>query len=90
MQAVRQMVFTDALIIGRLYVDGQSFAPIGLHKTDSASDWLLIERLAGSSYKINRTTAAIGVILAFIGKKMFCFTLKSEGPPKNSKNSRGT
>jgi hypothetical protein len=50
-QAVRQVFFTDVLIIGRLYVDGQSFAPIGLHKTDSASDWLLIERLAGSSVK---------------------------------------
>jgi hypothetical protein len=49
MQAVRQMVFTDVLIVGGLDVDGQSFAPIGLHKTDSASDWLLIERLAGSS-----------------------------------------
>ncbi len=36
MQAVRQVVFTD--------VDGQSFAPIGLHKTDAASDWLLIKR----------------------------------------------
>jgi len=23
---------------------GQSFAPIGLHKTDAASDWLLIKR----------------------------------------------
>jgi hypothetical protein len=41
-------------------------------------------------YKINRTTGAIGVILAFTGKKMFYFTLKSEGPPKNSKTSRGT
>ncbi len=49
MQVVRQVVFTDALIIGRLYVEGQSFAPIGLHKTDSASDWLLIESLAGCS-----------------------------------------
>ncbi len=49
MQAVRQVVFTDVLIIGRLDVDGQSFAPIGLHKTDSAFDWLLIERLAGGS-----------------------------------------
>jgi hypothetical protein len=38
-------------------MDAQSFAPIGLHKTDAASDWLLIkhhyigrnkERLAGS------------------------------------------
>ncbi len=49
MQAVRQVVFTEVLIIGRLDVDGQSFVPIVLHKTDSASDWLLIERLARSS-----------------------------------------
>ncbi len=32
MQAVRQVVFTDVLIVGRLDVHGQSFAPIGLHK----------------------------------------------------------
>jgi hypothetical protein len=90
-QAVRQVVYTDALIIGRLYVDGQSFAPIGLHKTDSASDWLLTERLAGSSAtKLIGQQQLSGVILAFTGKKMFCFTLKSEGPPKNSKTSRGT
>ncbi len=44
MQAVCQVVFTDVLIIGRLDVDGQSFAPIGLHKTDAASDWWLIKR----------------------------------------------
>ncbi len=37
------MVFTDVLNVGRLDVDGQSFGPIGLHKTDAASDWLLIE-----------------------------------------------
>jgi hypothetical protein len=43
-QAVRQVVFTDVLIIGRLDVDGQSFAPIGLHKIDAASDWLLIKQ----------------------------------------------
>jgi hypothetical protein len=41
-------------------------------------------------YKINRMTAAIGVILAFTGKKMFYFNQKSEGPLKNSKTSRGT
>ncbi len=35
MQAVRQVVFTDVLIVGRLDVDGQSFAPIGLHKIDA-------------------------------------------------------
>jgi hypothetical protein len=34
-QAVRQVVF----------VDDQSFAPIGLHKIDAASDWLLIKWL---------------------------------------------
>jgi hypothetical protein len=43
MQAVRQVVFTDVLIVGRLDVDGQSFAPIGLHKIDPPSDWLLIK-----------------------------------------------
>ncbi len=30
MQAVRKVLFTDVLIVGRLDVDGQSFAPIGL------------------------------------------------------------
>ena len=34
----------DVLIVGRLDVDAQSYAPIGLHKTDAASDWLLIKR----------------------------------------------
>jgi hypothetical protein len=41
MQAVHQVVFTDVLIVGRLDEDGQSFAPIGLHKIDASSDWLL-------------------------------------------------
>ncbi len=45
MQAVRQVVFTDVLIVGRLDVDGHSFAPIGLHKIGAASDWLLIKWL---------------------------------------------
>ncbi len=40
---MRQVVFTDVLIVDQLDVDGQSFAPIGLHKTDAASDWLLIK-----------------------------------------------
>jgi hypothetical protein len=44
MQAVRQVVFTDVLIVGRLDVDVQSFAPIGLHRTDAASDWLSITK----------------------------------------------
>ncbi len=42
------MVFTDVQItIQELQFScsdiGQSFAPIGLHKTDTASDWLLIK-----------------------------------------------
>jgi hypothetical protein len=41
--AVRQVVSTDVLIVGLLDVAGQSFAPIGLHKTDAASDWLIIK-----------------------------------------------
>jgi hypothetical protein len=43
-QAMCQVVFTDVLIVGRLDVDGQSFAPIDLHKIDTAFDWLLIKR----------------------------------------------
>jgi hypothetical protein len=41
-QAVCQVVFTDVLIVGGIDVGGQSFVPVGLHKTDAASDWLLI------------------------------------------------
>jgi hypothetical protein len=40
--------------------------------------------------RVNRTTAAIGVLFAFTGKKMFCFNQKSEVPPKNLETSRGT
>jgi hypothetical protein len=74
------VVSNDVLIVGRLDVDGQRFAPIGLHKIDAASDWLLTKRLCigmkglpGVQIQINRTTAAIGVILAFTGKRMFYF-----------------
>jgi hypothetical protein len=79
-QAVRKVVFTDVLIVGRLDVDGQSFAPIGLQKIDAAADWLLIKRhcigtkgLWKFRYKNNRTTEDIGVILAFTGERMFYF-----------------
>jgi hypothetical protein len=62
---VCQVVFTDVLIVGRLDVDGQGFAPIGLHKT--ASDcWLKKRHCIGtkglpevqgkSNYKINQIT----------------------------------
>ena len=80
MPAVRQVVFTDVLIVGRLDEDGQSFAPIGLHKIDAACDWLHIKRhcivtkaCRKFRYKNNRTTAAIGVILAFTAEMMFYF-----------------
>jgi hypothetical protein len=78
--AVRQVVFADVLIVGRLDVEGQSFAPIGVHKIDPSSDWLLIKQHSNGMegfrefrYKNNRITAAIGVIIAFTGKKMFHF-----------------
>ncbi len=40
------------------------------------------------SNKINRITAAIGVILAFTGKKMFYFNKKSEVPQNSKKQLR--
>jgi hypothetical protein len=69
-------------------VDGQSFAPIGLHKTDSASDWLLIERLAGSS-----VTKLIGQQQRYISiywKEDVLFHLKIRGASEKFKNQRGT
>jgi hypothetical protein len=48
---VRQVLFTDVqkqsdreLQFSRCSDIGQAFAPIGSHKTDAASDWLLIKR----------------------------------------------
>jgi hypothetical protein len=40
--------------------------------------------------QISRTTAAISVILAFTGKRMFHFNQKSEVHLKKSETSRGT
>ncbi len=68
---MRQVVFTDVLIVGRLDVHGQSCATIGLHKTDAASDWLVQKACRVFSYKTNRIIWAIGVILAFPGMKRF-------------------
>ncbi len=60
---MRQDLLTDVLIVGRLVVDGQSFAPIGLHKMDAACDWLLIKHhcigmkgLPGVQLQNNRIT----------------------------------
>jgi hypothetical protein len=62
------------------YVDGQSFAPIGLHKTDAASDWLLLKRhyigtkgLLGLGVQLQNSLDNIScrrVCLALTGKKM--------------------
>ncbi len=45
MQAVPQVVLTDVIIVRQLDVHGQSFVPIGLHKIDAASDWLLRKQI---------------------------------------------
>jgi hypothetical protein len=74
---------------------GQSFAPIGLHKTDVASDWLLKKHYFGKKGFVGAQVQklsdyiTVGVILAFTGKKMLYFNQKSEVPLKNSKTSRG-
>jgi hypothetical protein len=53
---------SEVSVLPVLADNGQSFAPIGLYKTDAASDWLLIKRTAlveacrKFSYKINRIT----------------------------------
>jgi hypothetical protein len=78
MQAVRQVVFTDVLIVGRLDVDGQTFAPIGLHKIDAASDWLLMK---GLPYRRD---------FSIYRKEDVLFQQKSEVHLKKSKTSRGT
>jgi hypothetical protein len=47
-------VFTVGLFVGRLDVDVQTFATIGLHIIDAASDWLLMKGLPGSITKLIR------------------------------------
>ncbi len=43
-----------------VHVDGQSFAPFGLHETDTASDWLLNCRYLGI---LNTGTAVPGFLV---------------------------
>ncbi len=45
------------LIVGRLDVDGQSCAPIDLHKMDALSDWLLIKHHAALEKNKNKRLA---------------------------------
>jgi hypothetical protein len=80
MQAVRQVVFTDVLIVGRLYVDGQSFAPVGVHKIDPSSDWLLIKRhsngmegLPGVQIQNKSENCSYRRDISIYRKKMFYF-----------------
>jgi hypothetical protein len=46
------------LSVGQFDVDGQSFAPIGLHKTDAASDWFLIKWHCTGWANLKRPTAS--------------------------------
>jgi hypothetical protein len=76
------VVFTDVQIKSSRELEfspcwdiGQSFAPIGLHKTDAASDWLLIKQHCTGK-------KAICVILAFSGKKLFFSTKNQRCLPK--------
>jgi hypothetical protein len=80
----------------RTVTDCQSCTPIGFHKTDAASGWVLIKGqgigiigLPGVQLQNYQFTQAISVILALTGKKLFYVNKKSEAPPKNSKTSRG-
>jgi hypothetical protein len=95
-QVVRQVVFTDVLIVGRLDVDGKSFAPFGLHKIDAASDWLLIKshciRKAcreSSTKLIGLHTVSYRCDFSIYQKEDVLFHLKIRCASKNSKTSRG-
>ncbi len=82
-QAVRQVVFTDVLIVGGLDVDGQSFAPIGSHKIDSASDWLLTKRLYIGMKGLPGVQIPSNVLSStyFLGKTFFFSKIILGDPP---------
>jgi hypothetical protein len=93
MQAVRQEVFTDVLIVGRLDVHGQSFAPIGLHKIDAASDWLLIKRvciglkgLPGVQLQNESDNSSYRCDFSIYRKENVLFQLKIRGASEKFKN----
>ncbi len=87
------MVFTDVLIVGRLDVDVQSFAPIGVHKLDSASDWLLIkhhciDRKSLPGVQLQNQSDHISYRRAFsiYQKEDVLFQLQIRGASEKSKN----
>ncbi len=92
---MRQVVFNDVLIVGRFDVDGQSFAPIGLHKTDAASDWLLIKRHCtgmeglpgGSSEKFKNQPRPL-LRPRSVNFRQHCRNLSHETVPLNFTNCR--
>jgi hypothetical protein len=93
MQAVRQVVFIDVLIVGRLDVHGQSFAPIGLHKIDAASDWLLIKRvciimkgLRGVQVQNKSDNSSYRHDFSIYRKEDVLFQLKNRGTSEKFKN----
>ncbi len=93
MQAVRQVVFTDVLIVGRLDVDGQSFAPIGLHKIDASSDWLLIKHpcigmtgLPGVQIQSYSDNSSYRCFISIYRREDVLLHLKIKGASKKFKN----
>jgi hypothetical protein len=78
---MHQVVFTNVLIVGVLMWTVRALLLLTYTKQTLPPDWLLIKRhcigmkgLPGVQLQINQITAAIGVIIAFTGKKMFYFS----------------
>ncbi len=72
---------------------GQSFAPIGLHKTDAASDWLLIKRncivkkgLPEAQIQNKSDYISYQRDISIYRKKDVLFLLKIRGASKKFKN----
>ncbi len=71
----------------------QSFAPIGLHKTDTASDWLLIKRhcigmkgLPGVQLQYYSDNCSYRRDFSIYRKEDILFQLKIRGASKKLKN----
>jgi hypothetical protein len=86
MQVVHQVVFTDVLIVGRLDVDCQSFAPIGLHKIDPSSDWLLIKRHSNGMEGLPSDNCSYRRDISIYQKENVLFQLKIRGASEKFKN----
>ena len=82
MQVVGQVV----LIVGQLDVHGQSFAPIGLHKIDAASDWLLMKGLPGVQLQIKSVKSSWQRDFSIYQKEDILFQLKIRDASEKFKN----